>query len=381
MSNLLQASRQWASRPSDERYLNLNDMLTDASDNRRLSASRVLANRDLRAIPASDTDGDVRGSILIEGPNGTPVAPTHWAFGQIAQRAGVPVGILRDMPAELGADVINWGLHVNRDVEEVGVMLRRTTQQGEGHNTLAAVTGPGYGRIWNETILAGLVRQFGDGRTGRFRVPGEFGRQVEVTKANTTLYASDRDFFVFLADEENRIEFPGQRRARAWNGTDIAAGMARGFFCWNSEVGAQTFGVAAFLFDYACSNRIVWGARDYREIRIRHTSGAPHRFLEEAAPMLRKMADASTGEYQRVLTDAQVHKIGDADKVREFLAKRFTKGQVAAIQASHIAEEDRPIETLWDAVAGVTAYAKGVAYQDERVALEREAGKILDLAA
>ena len=41
-------------------------------------------------------------------------------------------------------------------------------------------------------------------------VPGEFGGRVTVTKDNTTLYASDRDMFVFLADEENRIELPNR---------------------------------------------------------------------------------------------------------------------------------------------------------------------------
>ena len=42
-------------------------------------------------------------------------------------------------------------------------------------------------------------------------MPGEFGSRVTVTKDNTTLYASDRDMFVFLADEENRIELPNRR--------------------------------------------------------------------------------------------------------------------------------------------------------------------------
>jgi len=52
-----------------------------------------------------------------------------------------------------------------------------------------------------------------DSITGRkaARVPGEFGRRVTVTKENTTLYASDRDMFVFLADEENRMSRAARR--------------------------------------------------------------------------------------------------------------------------------------------------------------------------
>ncbi len=44
-------------------------------------------------------------------------------------------------------------------------------------------------------------------------------------------------------------------------------------------------------------------------------------------------------------------------------------------------EEGRPIETVWDAVTGITAYSKGLAFQDQRVALETKAGALLDLVA
>ena len=59
---------------------------------------------------------------------------------------------------------------------------------------------------------------------------------------------------------------------------------------------------------------------------------------------------------------------------------RFTKTQATAIKAAHLADEQRPIETLWDVATGATAYARGISFQDERVAIEREAGKIIDLA-
>jgi hypothetical protein len=54
---------------------------------------------------------------------------------------------------------------------------------------------------------------------------------------------------------------------------------------------------------------------------------------------------------------------------------------VSAIKAAHMEDEQRPIESLWDVATGVTAYARAIQYQDQRVDLEREAGKILNLAA
>lgn len=366
---LMKASRQWASRPSDERYTSLTALHAATLAHRQSSRAKVVPSRAIEAQPAS---GDDLQGLQVVGPNGAPVLPTHWAFGQLAQRAGAPAGYLRDLPAPLAADCINYGLKHSRDVEDLGVLLRASDTGAPA--SLAAVTGPNYGRIWNSDIVAALVRRFGDGVNGHFRVPGIFGQRVEVTKENTTLYASDRDMFVFLADEDRRIEVPNRRDGQAGS-------LARGFFAWNSETGAGTFGLATFLFDYVCCNRIVWGSREYQEIKIRHTSGAPYRWIEEAAPAIEAYANSSTAGITAMIADARAKRIGDADTVREFLAKRFTRSQAGAIMAAHTAEEGRPIETLWDAATGATAYARGIGYQDERVKIEREAGKILNLAS
>lgn len=371
MSTLTQASKQWATRPSDQRFTSLTEMFSFMQSIRQHSAAKVVSSRNLTCIPATEIDSEDKYGLMLTGPNGAAVAPTNWAFGQLAQRAGAPAGYLRDLPAPLAADCINFGLKHKRDIEELGVLLHR------GHNTtpeLRAVTGPNYGRIWNATIVQALMQRFGDGVTGNFKVPGEFGRDVAITKDNTTLYASDRDMFVFLADEKHRIDIPNRRDGEA--GT-----MARGFFVWNSEVGAGTLGIATFLFDYVCCNRIVWGAKEYGEIRIRHTAGAPDRWIEEVTPAIEAYANSSTRNVTDAIAIARQKKIGDDKAVDEFLANRFSRTQVGAIKAAHMADEDRPIETLWDATTAITAYARGIAYQDTRVELEREAGKILQLAA
>jgi hypothetical protein len=193
-----------------------------------------------------------------------------------------------------------------------------------------------------------------------------------VTKENTTLYAGDRDMFLFLADEERRIEVPNRRDGEPGS-------LARGFFVWNSEVGSATFGVATFLFDFVCQNRIVWGADEYREIRIRHTSGAPDRWIGEVAPALERYAASSDASVVKALESARNTRIGDGtpDAVRKVLETRFTKSQTGAILTAHALEEHRPIETLWDAAVGVSAYARGVPYQNDRVELERAAGALM----
>lgn len=359
-STLMQASNQWASRPADQRFISLADLNTFVQHQRANSKATVTSSRRISLAPV---EGSNTGLVAV-AQNGGTAELTNWSFGQIAQRAGAPAGYLRTLPAPMAADCVNYGLHYARDIEDIGVLAYKNG----GPAVLRAATGPNYGRIWNATITQALVDRFGDGET--FRVPGEFGKRVAVTKANTTLFASDRDMFVFLADEDHRIEIANRRNGQSGS-------LARGFFVWNSEVGSATFGIATFLFDYVCCNRIVWGAEGYQEITIRHTAGAPDKWLERVAPALEQYADSSSVSIIEGIKAAQKARV---DNVDEFLAKRFTKSQVSGIKAAHMTDEQRPIETLWDAATGITAYARGIDFQDNRVAIEREAGKVLDLA-
>lgn len=373
MTTLTQASRQWASRPADERFLSLTELRQKVAGERERSISTVVSSRRIEVQP--HPMDPIKG-ITIAGAD-TMVDPTHWAFGQLANLAGAPASYLRKLPAPLVADAMNYGLRFMRDAEEIGILRTEAEAVGDAgtiieHTQLRAATGPRYGRVWNEEIVTALEQKFGDGRTGDFRVPGEFGRQVEITRANTTIYGSDRDIFVFLADEENRIEVKNRRHGQPGS-------LARGFFVWNSEVGSQSIGAAFFLFDYVCMNRIVWGVQDFKEIRLRHTKSAPDRWLEEISPVLIEYSNASAQPIADTIREAQRKRVDD--DLDRFLRNRFTTAEAKAIQAAHEREEGRPIETIWDAVTGATAHAKTIEHQDARVDLERKGGRLLDLVS
>ena len=372
MTILTKASHQWMTRPDDQRFTSLDDLLAFTRSQRQNSRSLGVSSRRIEARPIEVEEGKVSRGLAVLGPDGQPTLPTHWAFGQLAARIKAPAGYLRTLPSDIAADAINHGLQ-HRGIEDVGALLRADAELPAPQ--LAAMTGPNYGRVWNSDVVAALVDRFGDGITGDFTVPGEFGKAVEVNKSNTTLFASDRDMFVFLADETNRIEVPNRRNGQPGS-------LARGFFVWNSEVGSTTLGVSTFLFDYVCCNRIVWGARDVQEIRIRHTVSAPDKFVEEVGPAMIAYAKSSASGITDAIAKAQAAKIGDKDEVVEFLVKRrrFSQSQAAAINLAHVAEEGRPIETLWDATVGITAYAKGLSHQDARVDMERQGGAEMNLA-
>jgi len=365
----MQASRQWMSRPADERFTSLLDMQAFKRDLRDRSTTRVTSSRQLQVVP-----GDETRALFIDGVDGEILAePTHWSFGQLCSLASPgnsPASYFREtrMPAPMIADCLNYNMRLNRGPEDIGLLA---TSRDDGVE-LRSVNGPNYGRIYDADVVDALVDRFGDGINGQWRVPREFGVRVTVDKGNTTLYASDRDMFVFLADEENCIEIPGRRAGQSGS-------FARGFFVGNSEVGKSSLFAGFFLFDYVCCNRIIWGADQYTEVRIRHTKGAPDRWLEEVTPVLREYSQASAKPVVQAIEDARNKRI-EAD-LDQFLANRFGKGAAPAIRACHEQEEGRPIETLWDVTTAATAFARSRLNTDKRLEIERAAGELLKLAA
>ncbi|MCQ9157139.1 DUF932 domain-containing protein, partial [Acidomonas methanolica] len=157
----------------------------------------------------------------------------------------------------------------------------------------------------------------------------------------------------------------------------------RGFYAWNSEVGAKTLGIASFYLRAVCQNRNLWGVEDFEEITIRHSKYAASRFAHEAAPALTRFANSSPMTFVNGIKAAREKIVARNDDDRsEFLRKRgFSKGETAKIIETVLAEEGRKPESVFDFVQGITAVARHKTHQDARLDLEGRAKKLLDRAA
>src|SRR6478735_5798455 len=83
MTTLMQASRQWATRPADERFLSLHEMAAQMRDLRDRSRAVVESTRKIELLP-DDADMMYRGLQLGIGTGplaGVAMAPTHFSFG------------------------------------------------------------------------------------------------------------------------------------------------------------------------------------------------------------------------------------------------------------------------------------------------------------
>jgi hypothetical protein len=106
-------------------------------------------------------------------------------------------------------------------------------------------------------------------------------------------------------------------------------------------------------------------------------------FDAEVRPALESYSNASTGALLTGINNAREAIVANTDEERAaFLDKQgFSKPQSKAIIAAVLEEEQKPARSIWDFVQGITATARNIGRTDERVDMERRAGKLLDKVA
>jgi hypothetical protein len=369
MTTLTQANREWETRKADERYSSIEAMHTIALiDRERAKEAAITSPIDLTMTTEVDREG-VAYPVLM-GRGGRMAKMTNWAFGQLAQMAKAPASYLRTLPARIGVDALAHGLQEEarrRRVENEDRPSRLLFNDVDEDNiTLRAIHSDRYARIWNADITE---------RLAELKARGPWQEAPAAFDGSRGQYLSDRDMFSFFVDSERRIfeTAPG-------------GGLSRGFFAWNSEVGARTFGVMTFLYEYVCGNHRVWGAQNLRELRIRHVGDASAESFRELEATLREYANASADEDEGKIVAAREYKLGeDKDEVldvvfglnlgpsRRLLADAFDKAQ------AHDEWYGDP-KSAWGFAGGLTQLARDLANADERDALDRAAYKVMEEA-
>src|SRR3990167_3655440 len=104
MGNLTQASKQWSTRPADERFWTIDELL----EARRKLASQSGEKQNVKwaSLRARAQDDDIQ----LVGAQGNPAHLTNWSFNQLTAGVAAPAGYLQRLPAELAAECLNHGL-------------------------------------------------------------------------------------------------------------------------------------------------------------------------------------------------------------------------------------------------------------------------------
>jgi hypothetical protein len=366
-------SNQWATRADDEKFTSLGALRDQVASWKDASFTKDFAPRSVSLI----TDKDDTKALRCRIGDGPETNLTPYAFDRLAQVASSPASYLRKLPAALAAANLRYGL-LTADQDDQSAYL-----MDDGETSLRGITSTKYGRIHDVDVVDEVMKLAGQG-TGdtRWKVPGtidwagagiSYNPAVDITTQNTTLYASDRDIFLFLVDDMNPIEV-----GKLDNGDPDL--MFRGFYAWNSEVGCRSFGLATMYLRGVCQNRNLWGVEGFNEVTFRHTAGAPNRFMAEAAPALQSFAE---GDSKLVIAGVNAAKTAivskDTDERVDFLQGfGFSRKQAMALIGIGEAEEGHAPTSVWDHAQAVTALARRQTLNETRMALEVTAGKMLD---
>ena len=370
---LYSAHSQWSSRPADERFRTLNDLHGNVAA--RDNASRD-GHIDLTQCNLTIAGARAAQDILLVGKT-SQAKLTNWSANQLAQRLGVPLVLLPKLEPTVAQAVLNDRLP--KAIADGSLNRRQRVLIADG--TLRAFHSDRYERLWDKQVTQTLLEYLPRG----WRNPVAFeGGKWGASLVPSGLYAGDRDMFAFFVDGGDWTDKPV--------GTfDVDGdGFNRGFFVWNSEVGAKTFGWTSFMFRVVCGNNIVWGAKDATVTRARHIGNANdtlrgfRRFLEVLNEQPSPDLFAQAVREAKATIVCSISAKRDETLELAFASKlksKFTQTDIALALDKGIVEaeqERRPVDgSRWFWLQGLTAVARGKDNADDKAKLEQDASDLL----
>lgn len=354
---LFKAHKQWAERPDDERFSSLTELHAACKQYASSAKEKTVPFTDMRV---ENLDGDVQ----LVGRAGVPAKLTHWAFGQLCARVEAPASYLRELPATLACQNLNYGL-AQRIKDATGNALASLLFHQNGGLLLRAITTDSYSRIWNYEVAERLMDLEGSG----WKPATPDIRQID---DKLPLYASDHDMFVFLSNRNVTVAEAGSSGA-----------VYRGVIVENSEVGASALKLTRFLYREMCGNHIIWGASNVMDISVRHVGEARQKWNHYAA-QIRRYAESSASDDEAKIASAKRCIIGRTkeDVLDALFGKRSLGLSRKAIESGYdavVGSQDGPANSQWGIVQGLTRYSQTIPYADKRTAIDVAAGKIMDL--
>ena len=143
---LFHAHNQWATRPADERFRTIKELYDVCKEYARSAGEKTVPVASIRTEA-------IDGNVQLVGRENHPALLTHWAFGQLSARIGAPASYLRELPATLACQNLNYGLARYADKTDSANLL---FHQNDGL-LLRAFTSSEYARIWNWEVAERLL--------------------------------------------------------------------------------------------------------------------------------------------------------------------------------------------------------------------------------
>ena len=381
-SNITSAMSQWSSRPAEERYRSIPEMQVALQARKEASAETIpLDINEMEAVPV---DGDL---VLASDKNAAILS--HYSTGQIASSIKAPADYLRRLPVELAAACVTDGLRKNSDKK------RSMLIQGSDKGTICrAVTSEQYSRYWDADVCTDLLNTLSaDG----WRVPparpypncpssDTWVATASDVLPNSThalavkvgdvcgpagLYASDKDMFVLMVNQDRAITTP-------------SGPMYRALILKNSEVGAASYNVECILYNEICGNHILWSAQSIANVRVVHRGSNNSKRITGRAYLAAAIEAAeSVGaiEEENRIAQAAETEITEEQVIKKtgLPAQRVRQGKIVAeLNPQDHGGRDG---TVWGYVQGLTRASQESGYMADRSDIDKAAAKLMQAVA
>lgn len=393
MLNSQAASREYASRPADERYPSLDALVRAATNEKNLSAERTYNLKDLHVVVAGDL-GDpadalsradriereqARQTLRLQSPKGEGKF-THWSFGQLCRTLGAPAGYLRELPPTIAADALNFGLQDSEAGTAANLLVK--APNGDPEPTIRACTSDSYGRLWDAELYGSVINQI-TRHDDRWQLPPTWSGEA------AGAYRGDRDSFLVLVNGGSIVTDPSLRSSAPQPvmgpggvtlGTSSDGSMYRGLLIRNSEVGAASVTIESILFRFICGNHMLWGAVADQTFKRRHFGSHVLRdTVREIARIAYQWTSASTQRDDAIIRALIDHEVAHTKEavIDELRAIGATREQATAAYERCEQTESASPRSFWGAVQGLTRVSQDAGYQDERYQLDRIAASLL----
>lgn len=373
---VMDASRQWASRPKDEQVFTIDDLLSRTAEAKRTSVERAgLKWENFEVLPTT------RGELALNA-DGTIARLNNYTLGQLCAlptRDGdaiAPASFLSKLSPQLAADTLNERIQQGIARKADAQLL---VQSRSGVPTLRSVTTEAYERLWDHDLGLRVESMMSRGTWQKAEAFRRAGSQDPNPRhafgAGDPLplgWVSDRNMFVCLVDYEGSVSHNGSEYARF-------------FLLSNSEVGAGALDVTFGLMDFACCNFILWGCHEVYDASFRHTKSIHERWEALSAGFSRSL---SSGE-RRTITDG-------IDAARGYLLAEGEAEVIAVAQAATDLPRKLLIDafkradatprygdprSVWGMVNGITEASQYASegFADKRAAIDAKAARLMGL--
>lgn len=390
MTNLMQASTQWATRPADERFDSL-DALHDAAHADAMSTRAFNIPVNKFVIEPMGRDG-----LVFKGSQNYATF-SNLAMRQFATKLEIPQGMLNPHKFDnsLIAQVMN---HRIAKMDPENILQIYLSKKNENYR-IRCLTTDSYVRVSDHSIV-NMIREQAKSNNWKVpparpvndRVPGarkateadvlalrEGGGGIAINVGDTIapagLYRGEEDMFIFLVNEDHSVD------------DGFGNKLGRGKFVTNSETGTRRFVMMEFNYQTVCGNHIVWGASNIVEIGYNHV-GSVHGRIADAIGRFEIKDNDNLDRLRTLMAKMRTQTIGaDKEEVVEniysmrlgpALTKRFIEGAFENA-ADYVEVDHNPLSWLGITNA-MTRFSQQSEHAQDRFELDRTIGKMFDRA-